>query len=551
MGSRNVRPSTWQSPSDPPRRQAGLRAWPLSLRARTLDGEPVSIDLRPDPRQGALPLVVAFLSGSDDRSAPFWSDLGSERSRLAARSDVVVVLDQPTTGVVDYPPCGNTAVVLAPQAAGQCGATSVPYFLIAGGGPDRRSWSGAADSVTDLCLKIAYVASGEVGHTPPAAARTAARRYAHSPHTAAIEVGGELLIYDRRGGTVHHLNAESSAIWNALDGTSSLAEIGERLSSSLRVERALIAADVEAATRTFLEADLIIAEDERNDARRRPDLWSQLVTPKYHAVPGDCCGRVNAQRLARTPSIVVQVANSRFALHCNEPRLMRMLRSIFSGSIVDDAIALLDYTIEMPVGRQNPPMPTLWHGATPLVASRSPFFLIEVLLGRLAAFLPIPVGYAALDADAWINCGEAVVRIPSQVGVSDPADLERGLEGLGLITARILLDLTTQQIVVYNNELGIDRHALESVSSRFGAHTTRESAPSGRYKVGSWLADKLIPRDPRGSISAPERMAYLSRFARVGPKTTPAIAAEGIFCAAASWPLDGWEITPPSTLAWR
>jgi hypothetical protein len=57
-------------------------------------------------------------------------------------------------------------------------------------------------------------------------------------------VGDELVILDREGEAVHHLNVTAAFLWGACDGTLTEVDLVERLASRFEVEREVAAQDV-------------------------------------------------------------------------------------------------------------------------------------------------------------------------------------------------------------------------------------------------------------------------------------------------------------------
>lgn len=63
-----------------------------------------------------------------------------------------------------------------------------------------------------------------------------------SVHTFVLN--GELVLYEERNGTLHHLNPQAGLIWRCLDGSGPLTDLVDDLSEAYRVEAAAIEHDV-------------------------------------------------------------------------------------------------------------------------------------------------------------------------------------------------------------------------------------------------------------------------------------------------------------------
>jgi len=84
-----------------------------------------------------------------------------------------------------------------------------------------------------------------------------ARPRARRTEVTVVELDGEAVIYDRRSGVLHHLNAEATLVYRACNGRSTIAEVAAGIAEAVGEPVARIEPDVRAALRRLRTADLL------------------------------------------------------------------------------------------------------------------------------------------------------------------------------------------------------------------------------------------------------------------------------------------------------
>lgn len=107
---------------------------------------------------------------------------------------------------------------------------------------------------------------------------------------AAIELDGELVLYDEHSGEVHRLNATASIVWQCLDGESSLTEVAYDLAAAFSVDEADMERDVVGITAQFAETGLLRDGSRRSERADVPEHGQteddgDLGLPRYIGVP--------------------------------------------------------------------------------------------------------------------------------------------------------------------------------------------------------------------------------------------------------------------------
>jgi hypothetical protein len=88
-----------------------------------------------------------------------------------------------------------------------------------------------------------------------------------------VELDGEIVIYDERDHSIHHLNPTASLVWNLSDGTATIPELAAELSPVFGVAESVIERDLRAVIRQMGDAGLM----EVPKPRRRLDVKEQVT----------------------------------------------------------------------------------------------------------------------------------------------------------------------------------------------------------------------------------------------------------------------------------
>lgn len=86
-----------------------------------------------------------------------------------------------------------------------------------------------------------------------------ARPKARRTGVTVVELDGEAVVYDRRSGVLHHLNAEATLVYRACDGGTTIAEVAADIADAVGEPVGRIEPDVRAAIRRLRRADLLEA----------------------------------------------------------------------------------------------------------------------------------------------------------------------------------------------------------------------------------------------------------------------------------------------------
>lgn len=85
----------------------------------------------------------------------------------------------------------------------------------------------------------------------------ATRPVARVADVTVVELDSEAVVYDRRTGVLHHLNAGATLVFRACDGTSTIAELAGDIAAVAGKPVEMIEPEVRAAIRGLRKADLL------------------------------------------------------------------------------------------------------------------------------------------------------------------------------------------------------------------------------------------------------------------------------------------------------
>jgi PqqD family protein of HPr-rel-A system len=76
---------------------------------------------------------------------------------------------------------------------------------------------------------------------------------------AFVELDGEMVVYDERGGNLHHLNPTASIVFQCCDGTATIREFSTDIAEAFKLVPDDVERQVRGLLREFRKADLLDA----------------------------------------------------------------------------------------------------------------------------------------------------------------------------------------------------------------------------------------------------------------------------------------------------
>lgn len=77
---------------------------------------------------------------------------------------------------------------------------------------------------------------------------------------AAVELDGEIVLYDERTQTVHHLNPQATIVWKLCDGSSTVDELACALADAADADPAVVSRDVRGVIDELVAAGLVLLD---------------------------------------------------------------------------------------------------------------------------------------------------------------------------------------------------------------------------------------------------------------------------------------------------
>lgn len=91
----------------------------------------------------------------------------------------------------------------------------------------------------------------------PSGSQTPRRAPARAAEAATLELEGETLVYHRRTGEVHRLDAVGSIVWRFLDGRATVHELVTDLSAAFEMDAGVVRRDVDALLERLARGHLL------------------------------------------------------------------------------------------------------------------------------------------------------------------------------------------------------------------------------------------------------------------------------------------------------
>ena len=77
------------------------------------------------------------------------------------------------------------------------------------------------------------------------------------PQVTLEHVGDQAVLYDRRNGQAHVLNASAARLWELCDGESTIDEVAERFAAGYEMPAESVRADVESVVASFRDLGVL------------------------------------------------------------------------------------------------------------------------------------------------------------------------------------------------------------------------------------------------------------------------------------------------------
>jgi len=448
------------------------------------------------------------------RLPPVLARSGIDRSQLAARANVVIVLADRTSPRSELPAIGEHPD--GHISRGGSAASGQRSSRTSSSPTDRtqsRGGAGRIERVDELCVAIerSVDSQNDSDSHRSAAPPDLGARFRRNNRVAAIDLAGETVLFDARSGRAHRLNPAAAEIWEALDGSVSLADLVTGFAQRFDIDPTMMHNDVIETVAALRHLGAI-------------QLWHGYETSVTGSGSGpvsrstcrqNVCGRTTLLRLGSYPRLVIAAGDHVLSIHCNDAAVRARIASLLASRMVADDIEPVNFAIELPTpGDATVDVPSLYRGPDVIATSPSAESLVADLVRQLATFTTPVVGTLLLDADVWVEDAAATLRIPSALTVTtelaDPA-------GAGAFVAPVLVDVASGELVVERDHLfsrrGPDGRLVGGAVSDSGVGGRWPSNGEGRR---NGRADRSHP-PPRPILQSTARLSRRRDRRRGGP----------------------------------
>ncbi len=299
----------------------------------------------------------------------------------------------------------------------------------------------------------------------------------------AVDVDGEIVLYDDSRGVLHRLNPTASALWQRLDGTGTLGEIAADMADVFEVDCDRVLADVLMAARAFAQQGLLdgVGEPPELDDEDRSGEGGRGPFVAESPSCMDSCFPLGDAGL-----LTIKAGADLLGLRVSTPELAAAARAVLAPGLVVDVVAPPNVSIKETMARTGRPLFYCYRSGRLITRARSPRRAMEAAVALLSSYGGGPQGCCRVRASVVVRDGVAALLCPECQGVAEGLQPRLQAAGWQLADSRTAdLDQETGQVVIPSPLVAIDGAALAVMPRE---KSDRPPPAPGRYPVRAWVA---------------------------------------------------------------
>lgn len=317
----------------------------------------------------------------------------------------------------------------------------------------------------------------------------------------AVDLDGEIVVFNPTNGQVHQLDRIGSLLWDFLDGTATVAELVDDVAAAFSAPRAAVDADVKAFLAELDFGGLLVGSahiGEADPVEEPPGPW--LADP-----PFPCAG--SADSLPWGAVLAVGVGDRWAGVRLPSAEHAEALAAAWRQDAREDPDA--PPNAHLLVAEDRGSFHRLHRHGCLTAVSADPRRILTALARHLGASRPTPPDLARFDVLAVVRDGEATL-VPKLL---DERLLHhrRRLEEAGVVATDLphsYLDLRAGELVVPPDDL-LDLEAAPTVLDLLGpARRVEPIVEPGRYPIARWLFLDLFSDDEMAELPPPTALRY-------------------------------------------
>jgi hypothetical protein len=352
---------------------------------------------------------------------------------------------------------------------------------------------------------------------------------------AQVEVDGELLVYDEKARTIHHLNGSASLLWDCLDGSGSLEDIAADIADVYGIDGGRVLEDIVEAARDLAAKGLLVgagsdadvAGSDADVAGAGPAAGLDL-DPRYVQELGRPC-MDRSFTLGADGMTAVAVGSRILGLRASTPELVAAARAVFAPAVVDAADVPPNVSVVLTDGGAARGLYWIYRSGALLAKARGPRRALQAAAAMLSSYDGPSEGMVDLAAPALVRGGQAAVVSPMARHLLDRVGPRVRRAGWSEVDGpTVTVDPATGEIVVPRLAVAVDGAALDAME---GDPLDAPAPAPGRYRVAAWVSVGNEPGEGAGHAARAAEVAALGD----GADPELILAAASRLTAGAAW----------------
>jgi hypothetical protein len=357
----------------------------------------------------------------------------------------------------------------------------------------------------------------------------------------AVDIDGEVVLYDDCRGVLHRLNPTASALWHCLDGSGTLGEIAADMADVFGVDSDRVLADVLMAAREFGEKGLLLGVGEPTELA---DPQEMDRDGQDHSGDGD-----QGPFVAEFPScmdscftlgdpglLTVKAGTHLLGLRVSTPELAAAARAVLKPGLVGDLAAPPNVSIKETTARAGRPLFYCYRSGRLITRARSPRRAMEAAVVLLSSYDECPEGLCRIDALVAVRDDVAALLCLECKWIAEGLQPRLRAAGWQLADSRTAdLDQETGQVVIPAPLVAVDGAALAVMPSE---KSDGQPPAPGRYPVRAWVA--VAGDEPAPETAAGRVMSLAARADRIGAESGRAVLQTALTVLGGA----AWAVSP-------
>jgi hypothetical protein len=326
----------------------------------------------------------------------------------------------------------------------------------------------------------------------------------------AVEVDGEIVLYDDSRGILHRLNPTASALWQCLDGSGTLGEIAADIADVFEIDGDRVLADVLMAAREFATQGLLagVGEPPELDSEDRSEEGDQ---GPFFAESPSCMD--SSFSIGEAGLLTVKAGPHLLGLRLSTPELAAAASAVLKPGLVVDVAAPPNVSIKETTARAGRPLFYCYRSNRLITRARSLRRSIEAAVGLLSSYDDCPEGCCRVRALVAVRDDVAALLCLECQWVAEGLQPRLRASGWQLADSRTAdLDQETGQVVISSPVVAVDGAALALLPSE---KSDGQPPAPGRYPVRAWVA-LAGSEEPSGETAAARMMSLASSSDSLG-----------------------------------